>query len=201
MASANNTTFGASIVPIQHRNNVISTPQNLCNESPAITPAASHEDLNTSAQTQRQPIPNVYQTPSSLEPAQPRAALRPSIVTNEKDLEAGASTPLARNEENPFTSKVSVDINKECTMWPSKQTLIDNRKAEKKRRRDGKLCGGCGPVRDFWATFTKRQKLISKIVVAILLVAAMVGIAVGVTVAVNGTVYASEDSTQRIPEA
>lgn len=85
-------------------------------------------------------------------------------------------------------------------MWPSKQTLIQSRKAEKKKRRDGKMCGGCGPVRDFWARFTKQQKLLIKIAFALFMIGVVVAIAVGITVAVNGTVYVSDGHTESIPE-
>lgn len=113
-------------------------------------------------------------------------------------MEAGVSTPLA--DDNPFTSKVSVDYNKECAMWPSKQTLMQKQKAEKKRKRDMKHCGGCGPVVEFWSRFTARQKLIIKIVMALLIVGGMIGIGVGISIAVNGTVYAGGDRSTKIPD-
>lgn len=85
-------------------------------------------------------------------------------------------------------------------MWPSKQTLMEKQKAEKKRRRDMKHCGGCGPVVEFWARFNKKQKLIIKIVMALLLLGAMIGIGVGISIAVNGTVYAGDDRSAQIPD-
>jgi hypothetical protein len=85
-------------------------------------------------------------------------------------------------------------------MWPSKQTLVQTRQAEKKKRRDQQCCGGCGPVRDFWARFTKRQKLFLKIALALFLLGVVVAIAVGITVAVNGTVYVSQGHQEQIPE-
>lgn len=121
-------------------------------------------------------------------------------AVNEKDLEAGARTPLHRDTDHPFAAKQSVDCNKECRMWPSKQTLIQSRKAEKKKRRDGKLCGGCGPVRDFWARFTSRQKLFIKIALALFMLGVVVAIAVGITLAVNGTVYVSDGHNESIPD-
>ena len=167
-----------------------------------MTPTASHEDLTTASYPQQHIPPSspFYQAPARLEPTHTRQSSKPSVATNEKDLEAGITTPLESGEDNPFTSKISVDYNKECKMWPSKQTLIENRKAEKKRRRDGKRCGGCGPVVDFWGSFNARQKLTIKIVLALLLIGIAVAIGVGISIAVNGTVYVSDDRSQQIPD-
>lgn len=55
-------------------------------------------------------------------------------------------------------------------------------------------------MKDSWGRLTQRQKLLAKILVAVVLVGAMVGIAVGVTLAVNGKVYVSEGSSEKIPE-
>lgn len=130
-------------------------------------------------------------------PAITPAASRENLKPSEKDLEAGVVTPLAAQDENPFTSKISVECNKECAMWPSRQTLVDKHKAEKRQRRGRKRCG-CGPVVDFWARFNARQKLIIKIVIALLVVGAMIGIGVGISIAVNGTVYVSDDKSSQV---
>ena len=85
-------------------------------------------------------------------------------------------------------------------MWPSKQTLIQEKQAEKKKRRNEQCCGGCAPVRDRWAGLTKKQKLLIKIGIALFVVGVAVAIAVGISVAVNGTVYVSDGHTENIPE-
>ena len=123
------------------------------------------------------------------------------MPVNEKDLEAGVRAPLSPAMDNePFASKVSVDCNQECKMWPSKQTLMQSKKEEKKKKRDTKLCGGCGPVVEFWDRFSKKQKLLLKILLALLVVGCAVAIAVGISAAVNGTVYVSEGHTKQIPD-
>ena len=115
---------------------------------------------------------------------------------NEKDLEAGVRTPLAADSNHPFAGKVSVDCNQECKMWPSKQTLMQSKQEEKKRKREGKFYR---PVVEFWERFSKRQKLLIKIAIALFVVGCAVAIAVGITVAVNGTVYVSEGHNKQIP--
>ncbi len=83
-------------------------------------------------------------------------------------------------------------------MWPSKQTLMESRKEEKRRKREG-LTKTCGPLVDFWGRQTKRQKLMIKILFGLFLVGVIVAIAVGITIAVNGTVYVSEGKSAKIP--
>ena len=197
MAATNDpTTFGATIVsnPLQAID-IIDPPPTL--DSPAITPASSREDLrHTVYSNQRAPShsPLHKQEPylTTIEPAVSRQTTRTDASVNEKDVEAGPTSPL-----NPFTSKVSVDCTKESNMWPSKQTLMQSREAEKKRKRENKLCG---PVLEFWARFSKRQKLSIKIAFAFLLVGLVVVIGVCISIAVNGTVYVSDAHSKEIPE-
>ena len=201
------TNFGASIVP---------TPQptkptaSSTLDSPALTPAVSTEDLQQDYNANTKPIPPhspFYQhPPASFEKVHSRQNSRSNValdVTAEKDVEAGASTPLAAAgaEDHPFASKVSVDCSKECRMWPSKQTLMQDQAARRKQKRDKRTLGGVtGPVVEFWNGFSKRQKLYVQIALALLLVGVAVAIAVGITVAVNGTVYVGEDKSKQIPD-
>jgi hypothetical protein len=203
MASNNApTTFGAVIVPTAQKNanNEITPPPPVI-DSPALTPAVSREDLTPEFSDRRIPphSPFYQHPPASFERAHSRQNSKDIGVVNEKDLESGLRTPLAPHTENPFAGKVSVDCNKECRMWPSKQTLIQSRKAEKRRKRDQKCCGGCGPVVDFWARFTKRQKLFIKIALVVFVLGVIAAIAVGISIAVNGTVYVSNGQTESIP--
>lgn len=174
-------------------------------DSPALTPAASREDLEADYQNQRRVPPHspFYQhRPDSIDRGHSRSNSKVNVALNEKDLEAGTTVPLAIHapDAEPFTSKVSVDCNKECKMWPSKQTLMERRKAERRKKRDGKMCRGCAPVVDFWETKTKRERLVMKIVLALLCIGVVVGIAVGITIAVHGSVYVSDNRTAKIPD-
>ncbi len=86
-------------------------------------------------------------------------------------------------------------------MWPSKQTLVESRKAEKKKRRQNQTCGNLvGPVVDRWGRLTKKQRLWVKIALALFVLGVVVAIAVGITVAVNGTVYVNDNRSETIPE-
>lgn len=206
MASTDDTAFGASIVPLHQR----ASPPILVLDSPALTPVGSHEDLPV--------VHGIAIGPYHAAPSQPqgshmkapnvhvRQPSQSSITLNEKhDLEAGIYTPLAvqagkHDDFNPFSSKISVDHNKECKMWPSRQTLLQNRLADKRRKRDAKGCGWClGPMVNTWAGFTTRQKLLIKIITAFLFVGIVVAVAVGISIAVKGTVNTNAGQTQ-IPQ-
>lgn len=206
MASGNaSTTFGATILPAAEKkakaDDEISLPPPI-HSSPALTPAASREDLTPEFSERRVPphSPFYHHSPDSFEPTHSRQTSKVHVALNEKDLEAGIRTPLTAGGEHPFAGKVSVDCNKECRMWPSKQTLVQTRQAEKKKKRQQQCCGGCGPVRDVWERFTKRQKLFLKIALVLFVLGAIAAIAVGITVAVNGTVYTGSGQQATIPD-
>lgn len=202
------TTFGASIVPTPTPPTIHAAPPSTL-DSPALTPAVSSEDLRDTTYASK-PIPPhspFYQhPPASFEKVHSRQNSRTTVAVapTEKDLEAGAATPLhpsAAAEDHPFASKVSVDCSKECRMWPSKQTLMQENAARRKQKRDEQTLGGVtGPVVEFWNRFSKRQKLGIQIGMALLLVGVAVAIAVGITVAVNGSVYVGEDRSKQIPD-
>ena len=208
MASTNKaTTFGASIVPTHshtqyNAEDALLPPQTL--DSPVLTPAASHEDIGSEYNATGKPIPihSPFYThpPASFERVQTshsRQTSKVNITTNEKDLEAGL-TPLTthaashNDESNPFTSKVSLEHNKECKMWPSKQTLMLQKTEARRAKHARKVCGGCAPVRQWWGQFDKKQRLIMKMLVAFLVIGAIVGICVGISVAVHGTYYSNQ---------
>ncbi|KAK5173492.1 uncharacterized protein LTR77_002173 [Saxophila tyrrhenica] len=197
---ASSTNFGASIVPpTKEAHTDLTIPPAF--DSPALTPAASREDLaDASTDHQRVPIHSPFYThpPASFERIHSRNNSTATPVANEKDVEAGLATPLTNH---PFRSKVSIDCSKECKMWPSKQTLVASKNAEKKRRRENQTCGHLvGPVQDWWGLKTKRQRLIMKIMLALFVLGVVVAIAVGITIAVNGSVYVSDNHSEKIPE-
>lgn len=135
-----------------------------------------------------------------MEKVHSRAGSKTHINVFEKDLEAGQSTPLAvADQDNPFRSKVSVDCNKECKMWPSRQTLMQTHLAEKQRRRDGRCCGGFGQVQDYFhSRFDKRQRLWIKILIAVFIVGVAIALGVGISKAVGSGVWSSNGGTQPI---
>lgn len=193
---ASTTPFGATIVPAPTQDTLDLTLPPAISDSPSLTPAGSREDLADVYKDQRRVPPHspFYQHPTdSLDRVHSRQNSK-NINSSEKDLEAGLA--IHQTDTAPFSSKVSLDCNKECKMWPSKQTLMEKKKAEKKKQRDGKVCA---PVVEFWESKTARQRLIIKVVSTLLVLGVVVAIAVGITIAVKGTVYVTDNRTAKIP--
>ena len=202
MASNDATTkFGATIQPTPTRPSYdLTLPPSLAG-SPALTPVGSREDLGSEGFERRVPATSpFYQHPlASFERVHSRQSSKADLPAFEKDLERGRLTTEV-SREDPFSSKVSVDCSKQdCKMWPSKETLLQSKIAEKKQKRDQQCCGGCAPVRDSWERLTRRQKLLFKIGIALFIVGIIVAIAVGITIAVHGTVYAGSGHQDTIP--
>jgi len=189
------TMFGASIIPTtqQHSDYEALQPPQL-SESPALTPAVSRDGTDS-----EKPIPPhspFYQhPPASFERIPTHQSGKNNFTTLEKDVESGHATPLCpEDDENPFTKTISLDRNNpECKMWPSRQTLMQTKMAEKKKKRARALGAGCvAPAKDFWNRFDKRQQLYLKIAIAFVLVGVAVAIGVGISKAVHGGYYTKD---------
>ncbi|KAL5121946.1 hypothetical protein ACEQ8H_000162 [Pleosporales sp. CAS-2024a] len=103
----------------------------------------------------------------------------------ERDAEAGLPLSTATTQQ----PKLSVDGRvKECTMWPSRQTVLEQRKTYRRSR-------GC----NLFKNLTGKQRLWAKILIALVVVAAAVGLGVGITRAVGGGVWAGEGQSKHIP--
>ncbi|OTA30353.1 hypothetical protein BTJ68_09302 [Hortaea werneckii EXF-2000] len=188
-------TFGATIVPTSpdplrpSQDDILRPPQML--DSPVLTPSTSHEDM-APAYSEKPIIPPhspFYQhPPASFERVHSRQTSK-----NHLGVQQPRNSPYnAADDENPFTSKISIDANKECRMWPSRQTLTQQRAAQKTKRRAARGWAGCAPLREWWTTrFTKRQRLWIRIAIALVLVGVMVAIGVGISKAVHGSYYSS----------
>lgn len=115
----------------------------------------------------------------------PQSKTHLDVITAERDIEAGL--PLsAATTQNP---KTSVDGRvKECTMWPSRQAVMDQRKTYKRTR-------GC----NLFKNLTSKQRLWAKIIIALIVVAAAVGLGVGISRAVGGGVWAGQGRSKEIP--
>ncbi|KAF2200753.1 hypothetical protein GQ43DRAFT_62340 [Delitschia confertaspora ATCC 74209] len=152
--------------------------------SAAITPQSEHDTTN--------PFSAFYKHPdarrSMEESAQQPATSKVHLSVYEHDLEAG--TPLSAATTTTATHpKVSVDGRvKECTMWPSRQTVLEKKKATKRAR-------GCA----FFKNLTAKQRLWAKIIIALVIVAAAVGLGVGISRAVGGGVWAGDHESKPIP--
>jgi hypothetical protein len=104
----------------------------------------------------------------------------------ERDVEAGLPLSTATTQQ----PKSSVDGRvKECTMWPSRQAVMDQRKTYKRTR-------GC----NLFKNLTSKQRLWAKIIIALIVVAAAVGLGVGISRAVGGGVWAGDGKSKEIPQ-
>lgn len=198
---ASNTTFGAVIVPTQTKTNQGGLLP--VADSPALTPAVSRDGSQLSDYDNR-PIPPhspFYQhPPASHEVVAHSRSNSGKLDTTvfEKDVEHGNATPLSpSSEEHPFGKNVAIVDNKECEMWPSKQTLKQKYQQAKKQRREQR--GGVfAPVANRWAKLNKKQKLWTKLAIALFLVGVAVAIGVGISVAVKGSYYVTDGSSKDI---
>jgi hypothetical protein len=171
-------------------------------ESPNLTPVVSRDDYQEKLVPPHSPF---YQhPPASHERIPGNLQITPSKMKSqtlgvyEKDLESGPATPLSTNNElNPFTSKVSIGANQECTMWPSRKTLEQNRLAERKQKH-GRRALGFANLRHWWATASPKQKWLLRGLLAFFVIGAIVAIAVGVTNAVHGGVYSGNGQSRQI---
>jgi hypothetical protein len=108
------------------------------------------------------------------------------VAVHEHDLEQGVPLSVASTQQ-PVKQSVDGRV-KECTMWPSRQAVLDKRKSYQRKR-------GCA----FFRNMTSKQRLWAKIVIALLVVAAAVGLGVGISRAVGGGVWAGQGKNKEIP--
>lgn len=141
-----------------------------------------------------------YTHPPASHEVIPSATKKSHLNVYEKDLEAGNDAPLtpSSDDEHPFSKSLAIDHSKECTMWPSKQTLKEKYQAEKQKRRQNKGIKALNPVRERWTALSSRNKLISKIVFALFIIGVAVALGVGISTAVKGTYYAGSGSNKGI---
>lgn len=199
MASYNNekVTFGATIEPTHDEqgnhllaSNVFDTPKNL---SPII------------AKDEKSAMTPFYNQPSAQASQQTMPSLKSPVMVYETDLEAARATnsrlnlSLARSNASGYRSSFDTRP-KECAMWPTKQTIREQARAEKAKKLSRRACG-CGQVTLAWNNLDKRQRLWYKIALALFLVAIAVALGVGITKAVGGGVWASNGQQKTIPNS
>jgi hypothetical protein len=86
------------------------------------------------------------------------------------------------------STKSNIETTKDCTMWPSRATLQQRAKEEKKAKSWNPLC-----------RLGKKQRLTAHIIIALVIVGAAVGIGVGVSRAVGGGVWSGQGQSKPIP--
>lgn len=199
-------TFGASIdTPSKTQNhlapNVFDTPKSL---SPVITqesrlvPDAPLTPfyVTPSAQTSLKSLPAGRD--NDLESARKEGYL---ISTNQLDSQLNLPTGMEPVSAVPTGSRLSFDgRTKECTMWPTKQTLRNQEKADRAKRRAARACG-CNSIHAWWSSISKRQRLWFKILVAAFIVAVACGLGIGISKAVGAGVFAGKGQSKPIANA
>ena len=169
--------------------------------------------------TPNTPTSPFYSLPSAQQSLQSlQHKKEPTIAVYETDLEAGTrgdryltpsashsaldlppARPVASNATTMMSGyKTSFDGRpKDCTVWPTKDTLREKAKAEKTKQQQTKWCGG---MKIKWGAMTKKQRLWIRILVFLLIVALAVGLGVGISRAVHGGVYAGKGEQHSIPD-
>jgi hypothetical protein len=182
-------TFGATI----ERPLSLSQPQPALRSPPSTESAMSSTSADLAkkeaAVDSSNPYSAFYKHPEarrSLDAASaPQSKTHLDVHTMERDLEAGPPLSAATTQQ----PKSSVDGRvKECTMWPSRQAVMDQRKTYKRAR-------GC----NLFKNLTSKQRLWAKIIIALIVVAAAVGLGVGISRAVGGGVWAGDGKNKEIP--
>ncbi|KAB2100974.1 hypothetical protein AG0111_0g10910 [Alternaria gaisen] len=113
------------------------------------------------------------ETRHSLNESAPQSKTHLGVGVHEHDLEGGVPLSVASTQQ---PSKHSVDGRvKECTMWPTRQAVLDKRKSYQRKR-------GCA----FFRNLTNKQRMWAKIIIALLVIGAAVGLGVGISRAVGG---------------
>lgn len=188
-------TFGATIEPNNEQSTNLLTP-NVFDTPKTLTPVATQDD--------RSPMVPFYNHPSAQASQQTMPSMKSPMMVYETDLEAGRATnsnlDLSGSRTNASSYRPSFDTRpKECSMWPTKETIREQARAEKAKKMSKRGCG-IGQVRMAWADLDKKQRLWFKIALALFLVAIAVALGVGITKAVGGGVWASNGQQKTIPD-
>ncbi|KAF2749913.1 hypothetical protein M011DRAFT_456646 [Sporormia fimetaria CBS 119925] len=132
------------------------------------------------------PFSAFYKHPEARRSMDGKPPSKTHLGVHEYDLEAGPPLSAATTQQ----PKVSVDGRvKECTMWPSRQAMLEKEKQSRRAR-------GCNLFRGL----NSRQRLWVKIFIGLMIVAAATGLGVGISRAVGGGVWASPGQTKPIPD-
>ncbi|KAI5269813.1 hypothetical protein E4T47_06789 [Aureobasidium subglaciale] len=199
-------TFGATVdTPTKTQNhlapNVFDTPKSL---SPVVTvDAPSAEPLTPfyaapSAEISRQTLPAGRVSETDLESARKEGYF---ITSNPIGSDLNLPSEMAPVSAVPTGSRLSFDgRTKECTMWPTKQTLRNQERVERAKRRAARACG-CSSIHAWWVGTDKRQRLWFKFIVAAFIVAIACGLGIGISKAVGAGVFAGKGQTKPIADA
>jgi hypothetical protein len=140
--------------------------------TPTLTPTRSR----TADERETSPFSPFYSHPTtrySLEAN--KSESKQNINLYESDVEA-----CLTDSNTNVLSTAHTKTNKECTVWPGKQALLEKKKAARRRK-------GCNPMRNL----DKRTKIWVKILIGLFVIGTAVGVGVGISKAVGGGVWNS----------
>lgn len=176
--------FGATIeFPAKPQSALRSPPSNESNKSSMTTGAIEKEIIVDSSN----PYSAFYKHPDarrSMEESAPASKTHLDVAVVDRDLEAGAPLSAATTQNHMLAVDGKV---KECTMWPSRQTMVERQKKYRRSR-------GCKLFKDM----NSKQRLWAKIIIALLVIAAAVGLGLGISRAVGGGVWAGEGKSRHV---
>lgn len=169
------TTFGATVQP---EHTLRSAPSNDSNMS------ATEKEMSLDPSN---PFSAFYKHPDarrSMDDPATQSKTHLDVNVYARDVEAGIPLSAATTQQ----PKVSVDGRvKECTMWPSRQAVLEKKKRTKRAK-------GC----TCFHNLTSKQRLWVKIGIALFIVAAAAGTGVGISKAVGGGVWKKPGEYQQI---
>ncbi|PSN60348.1 hypothetical protein BS50DRAFT_207230 [Corynespora cassiicola Philippines] len=120
----------------------------------------------------------------------PQSKTHLEVNAYERSASVEAGVPLsAATTQQPKSSVDGLGRVKECTMWPSRQAMLEKKKDYKRAR-------GCNLFRNL----NSKQRLYAKIFIALFIVAAAVGLGVGISRAVGGGVWSGNGQSKTIPQ-
>lgn len=176
-------TFGATIVDPARPQPALRSPPS--NESHDLTTEKNMAIDTTNPFSAFYKHPDASRERQSQEETPQGTKSHLDVGISERDLEAGLPLSAATTQQ----PKVSVDGRvKECTMWPSRQAVLEQKKRNQRKR-------GCNLFRNL----NSKQRLWAKIFIALFIVAAAVGLGVGISRAVGGGVWSGQGSNKEIP--
>ncbi|KAF2142163.1 uncharacterized protein K452DRAFT_227208 [Aplosporella prunicola CBS 121167] len=190
------TTFGVTIIRADSPDDesaplagTVAAPPPALNTKPSVI--SEETSLKSPNYESANPFSAFYQHPESRSHLEVNRPLAP----NANDLEAGSHNPTTFPTLSAATTatqpKVSVDGRvKECTVWPTKQTLREKAKQEKYKDRSCR----------WWGDLSRKQKMWIKILIGLTIVALAVGLSVGISRAVGGGVWTGTGESHTIPK-
>jgi len=192
-ASNDKVTFGAVVDAPTPQSTAVVTDTTLCTPATPSTPFYSIASAQPSLQSlpsKKEPNVAVYET--DLEAGRPCDAT-PTPLGSQSALDLPYALPVATNDS--YYKRSFEGRTKECTIWPTKETLRDKAKAQKVKKQQ-KTWHGC--LKTKWDDMSKKQRIWVRVLVLLVIVALAFGLGIGISRAVHAGIYAGKGETKPI---